>query len=111
MGRELMAPRTDRTTRIPSCVASPVTKNHAAKGFVFVNLRNGGSLKKWRIREYGRRGVCTRRVGVFQVCLSSSSLLLSSLELSDAKVYEPEMRALRGTASHFCVPIAFGKPL
>ena len=33
---------------------------------------------------------------------SSSSLLLSSLELSDAKVYESEIRALFGTASHFC---------
>jgi len=32
----------------------------------------------------------------------SSSLLLSRLELSDAKVYEPEMGALLGTASHFC---------
>ena len=37
MGRELMAPRTDRTTRIPSGVASPVATNHAAKGSVFVN--------------------------------------------------------------------------
>jgi len=44
MGRELMAPRTDRTTRIPSGVASPVTTNHAAKGSVFVNLRNVGNL-------------------------------------------------------------------
>ena len=33
---------------------------------------------------------------------SSSSLLLSSLELSDTKVYAPEIRALLGTASHFC---------
>ena len=33
---------------------------------------------------------------------SSSALLLSSLELSDTQVYEPEMRALLGTASHFC---------
>ena len=31
MGRELMAPRTDRTNRIPSGVASPVATNHAAK--------------------------------------------------------------------------------
>ena len=45
MGMELMAPRTDRTTRIPSGVASPVTANHAAKGCVFVNLRNAGNLK------------------------------------------------------------------
>ena len=30
------------------------------------------------------------------------SVLLSSLELSDAKVYEPQIRALLGTASHFC---------
>ena len=33
---------------------------------------------------------------------SSSSLSLSSLELSDTKVYEPYIRALLGTASHFC---------
>jgi len=33
---------------------------------------------------------------------SSSSLLLSSLELSDTKVYEPYIRALLGTASQFC---------
>jgi len=33
---------------------------------------------------------------------SSSSLLLSSLELSDTKVYEPYIRALLGTATHFC---------
>ena len=32
----------------------------------------------------------------------SSSLLLSSLELSDTQVYEPQIRALLGTASHFC---------
>ena len=33
---------------------------------------------------------------------SSSSLLLSSLELSDTKVYEPSIRARLGTAAHFC---------
>jgi len=33
---------------------------------------------------------------------SASSLLLSSLELSDTKVYEPEIRALLRTAAHFC---------
>ena len=32
---------------------------------------------------------------------SSSSLLLSSLELSDATIHEPYIRALLGTASHF----------
>jgi len=32
----------------------------------------------------------------------SSSLLLSSLELSDTKVYAPQMRARLGTAAHFC---------
>ena len=31
-----------------------------------------------------------------------SSLLLSSLELSDAKVYEPSVRDFFGTAAHFC---------
>ena len=33
---------------------------------------------------------------------SLSSLLLSSLELSDTTLYESYMRALLGTASHFC---------
>ena len=33
---------------------------------------------------------------------SSSSLLLSSLELSDTQVYEPQLRARLGAASHFC---------
>ena len=32
----------------------------------------------------------------------SSSALLSSLELSDTQVYEPYIRALLGTAAHFC---------
>ena len=33
---------------------------------------------------------------------SSSSLLLSSLELSDTKVYEPNIRARLEAADHFC---------
>ena len=33
---------------------------------------------------------------------SSSSLLLSSLELSDTEVYAPQIRALLGNASHLC---------
>ena len=33
--------------------------------------------------------------------LPSSSLLLSSLELSDTKVYEPSIRALFGNTAHF----------
>ena len=49
MGRKLMTPRTDRTTRIPSGVASPVTTNHAATGSMFVNLSNTGNFKKWPI--------------------------------------------------------------
>ena len=36
-----MAPRTDRTRRIPSSVASPVTTNHAC---VWVKLKNGGNF-------------------------------------------------------------------
>ena len=41
-------------------------------------------------------GSCRDQLGFF------FSLLLSSLELSDIKVYEPQMRARFGTASHFC---------
>jgi len=34
--------------------------------------------------------------------VSSSSVLLASLELSDTQVYEPQIRALFGTAAHLC---------
>jgi len=37
-----------------------------------------------------------------------SSLLLSSLELSDTKVYEPEIRARLGTAARFCEVTVLG---
>ena len=45
MGREPMAPRTDRMAHIPSGVAGPVATKHAAEGSVFVDLRNAGTLK------------------------------------------------------------------
>ena len=52
MGGELMAPITDRTTG----VTSPVTTNHAAKGCVFVNLRNAGSrASEFRVQGSGFR--------------------------------------------------------
>ena len=38
--------------------------------------------------------------GAQQLLSPSSALLLSSPELSDTKVYEPEIRAHLGTASH-----------
>ena len=47
MRKELMAPRTDCTTRMPSGVTSPVTTNHVTKQCVFVHLRNTGNLKTW----------------------------------------------------------------
>jgi hypothetical protein len=37
----------------------------------------------------------------------SSPFSLSSLELSDTKVYEPEVRAILGTALHFCEVVEF----
>ena len=54
-----MAPSSDRTTRIPSDVASPVTANHAAKESVFVDLTNAGNLQKLA-SSAGREG---ERVG------------------------------------------------
>ena len=42
------------------------------------------------------------RNGFFELRFSSSPLLLSSLELSDAKVYEPEIQALLGAAANLC---------
>ena len=40
--------------------------------------------------------------------VASSSLLLSSLEMSDTPVYEPAIQALLGTALQFCVCVGGG---
>jgi len=57
MGRDLMASRTDRTMRIPSGVASPLTTNHAAKRSVFVNLRSAGNLKNNQLTTFWGEGL------------------------------------------------------
>ena len=49
-----------------------------------------------------KKGGAGRRKGGWGAPSSSSSLLLSCLELSDTTIYEPQIRALLGTASHFC---------
>ena len=58
VGGGVMAPRTDRTTRIPPGVASPVSTNHAAKGSAFCHLRNTGNLKNWPAPDPGVRLDC-----------------------------------------------------
>jgi len=45
-----------------------------------------------------------------QVSSFSFLLLLSSQELSDTHVYEPEIRAFLGTASHFCEVVVLKLP-
>ena len=45
-----------------------------------------------------------------QRCISNPSLVRSSLELSYTKVYKPSIRALLGTASHFCEVVASQTP-
>ena len=45
---------------------------------------------------------CRLTLYLVELVSFSSSLLLSSLELSDTKVYGPYIRALLGTASQFC---------
>ena len=52
---------------IPSGIASPVTTNHAAKGSVFVNVRNADNLNNWPTCLANRsselaRGRCQERV-------------------------------------------------
>ena len=51
------------------------------------------------------RGLCGARGPPFHTTLPYcllTSLFLSSLEMSDTQVYEPEIRVLFRTASHFC---------
>jgi len=48
---------------------------------------------------------CDSRKWCVRLDHASSSLLLSSLELSDAQMYEPSIRAILGSAAHFCEAI------
>jgi len=50
----------------------------------------------------GHDGVPDRQCRIQSESSSSSSLLFSSLEWSDAQVYEPQLRALIGTAAYLC---------
>ena len=61
MGKDLMAPRTDCTTHIPSSVASPVTTKYAAKGPLFVTLRKSGNFQNWYRREVADGAELRRR--------------------------------------------------
>ena len=53
--------------------------------------------------EKGREATGAARVSPSHFFLA---LIPSNLELSDTKVCEPYIRALLGTASHFCVVLA-----
>jgi len=67
--------------------------------------------KETRVKPYGRASQPAWVRDHFQeLILSTSSLLLSSLELSDTKVYEPQIRALLGTASLFCEVVVLKLP-
>jgi len=61
---------------------------------------------------YTRTYIHTDLTGIYtdvmQEFFSFSFLLLSSLELSDKKVCEPQIRALFGTAAHFCIVVVLG---
>ena len=52
-------------------------------------------------QEERPRSRSARESSLLTTYSSSSSLLLSSLQMSDSRVYEPKVRALPGTASHF----------
>ena len=45
---------------------------------------------------------CRNRIQFSPLQAEASSGSLSSLELSDTKVYAPEIRARLGTSAHFC---------
>ena len=80
-----MASRIDRTTRIPSGVASPVTTDHAAKVSVLVNLRYVGNLKKGPPRGGRPCRRCAPRAPLPGPC-SGSSPVMRSASPPDRKV-------------------------
>ena len=83
--------------------------NMATLGVKLTNIITLGVRTSLNVSTTIASPVCGRgnhRLRVFRAsrfrASLSSSLLLSSLELSDTKVYEPYIRARLGTASHFC---------
>jgi hypothetical protein len=76
------------------------TKNISAKT---LNPSNPTPYKPETLNFYNWQAQTERMIPTFvRAGNFSSSLLLSSLKLSDSKVDEPEMRSLLGTALHFC---------
>ena len=79
---------------------------------------NKPGMNPWTFEERGARSrqfveTRTRCDTVLQAppnAVSSSTLLRSSLELSDTQVYELWIWALLGTASHFCEVFALKSP-
>ena len=65
-----------------------------------------GDMQAWRISKTSTRQQSRHSSASKTSSTSSPSLLLWSLEFSDTIIYEPEIRALLGTASHFCEAVA-----
>ena len=83
MGRELMAPRIDRTTRI----VSSITTSHPGKGSAFVDLRNAGNFKSGpltRASSPGRRRV---RTALLPVGPSSSATVSARASPCQHRLY------------------------
>ena len=57
--------------------------------------------RRWRVTERLCGAVDADRIFFFVVSLEPREHL-RALELRDAQVYAPSIRALRGTATHFC---------
>ena len=71
-------------------------------GFEYKDKGGGGVWGVSSTRTKGVEGFGGFRVHQVRIqeILTSSSLFLSSPELSDTTIYEPQIRALLGTASH-----------
>ena len=110
-----------RSACIPSGVASPVTTNHAAKGSVFVNLRNTGKLKmahaghappaaseRARVRERARERERERESARARACLRESESERESERESESECDRaiawatPRSTPLLATASQPC---------
>ena len=91
-----VSPPRRRRHRNPSTLKPQPRTLHREREFFIDNLVGQIHLMIVMIRLTG--------LVVAAIVTPSSSLLLSSLELSDTKVYEPQIRALLGTTSQTLDP-------
>ena len=98
------------------CLTRPPLPNVSCLTPKSWNPQPPSPIGSWLLQSGGAPEPCSPNGSCLMGCTASqgapsSSLLLSSLELIDTKVYRPSIRAFLGTASQFCEAVVLNSKL